>query len=100
MLTLSPTLRARKLVCCRVNGMIATENRAGSAFIDGQADAVHRDRSFGHQQTRRELAGTRNLKTGKFAFFFDRRDRADAIDMAGHQMAAQPFLRVAWAARD
>ena len=26
MLTLSPTLRTRKLVCCNVNGMIATEN--------------------------------------------------------------------------
>ena len=54
-----------------------------SANIDRQANAVDGDRPFRYEQGA-EKRGNRKSNDGELAFLFNRLNRAETVDMAGH----------------
>ena len=72
--------------------MIATENRRGRHSLTVRLMPSTATEPL-ETNKRPEIVGDLKSKDGKLALLFDRRDGADAVDVAGDQMAAEALLQ-------
>lgn len=72
------------------------DNRGGKApvcaFIDGQADAIHGDRTLGDNQ-RCKWSGDAKPEESEISSFLDFLNHRHPVDVAGDQMASKAILK-------
>ena len=91
-LTRAPDARLPSVVTASVCGIRLTEKRRPATALIGEADAVDRDRALARDKAR-ELRRRLDLELDVLAIAcraLEARHDAHAVDVAGHQMTAEP----------
>ena len=92
-LTRSPGCRLPRVVRARVSGIRLTVKRSSPGLDDGQADAVDGDRALVDQVARQLGAAARSRRPPSARWACGRAIVADAVDVALHDVAAEPGCR-------